>query len=350
MNEEKRSSKELKLSDCMKSPHLISMENVQECNPEWLVPKYIPKGHITLLAGDGGTGKSFIWCKIAAGVSSGRKCFLEQEENAPQKVLFFSSEDSLEYTLKARLKNAGANLENIFSLSLKDETFQDIKFNSSILKEIILESRPALVIFDPLQAFLPPDTQMGQRNAMRNCLNPLIAMGEKLGTTFLIIAHTNKRRGTYGRNRIADSADIWDIARSVMIAGTTQDKNIHYLSHEKSNYGELGKTSLFSIVDGAVKVEGYTDLRDADFVREKDDSFYQAPHRQEAENFIVEYLKEGKQRVTDLDSAAKASGISLGTLKRAKSNLRKSHILGIENEGYGKSKMYYAYLIDQKMT
>lgn len=31
----------------------------------------------------------------------------------------------------------------------------------------------------------------------------------------MVICHTNKRKGAFGRDRIADSADLWDIARSV---------------------------------------------------------------------------------------------------------------------------------------
>ena len=36
---------------------------------------------------------------------------------------------------------------------------------------------------------------------------------------FLIIEHANKQSGVWGRKRIADSADIWDISRSVIMAG-----------------------------------------------------------------------------------------------------------------------------------
>lgn len=337
-------------SDNEKNPLLASLSAIQEKEAEWLVSGYIPKGQINILAGDGGSGKTTAWCGIAAAVSSGNKVFFEPvpedfAKTEPQRVLFFSSEDSLEYTLKARLRKAGANLDNIFSASLKDERFSQIKFNSQLLKELIKEVRPALVVFDPLQAFIPPEIQMGQRNAMRNCLNPLIGIGEEYGTTFLIIVHTNKRQGTYGRNRIADSADVWDIARSVMIAGYTQDNNIRYLSHEKSNYGPLSETALFTVNEGVAEFREYTDRRDADFVRERDFAAYQAPQRQDAEKFIIDYLKNGKQKTADLDEAAKAAGISKNTLGRAKTKLRERNILGMKSVGYGQDKAFYSFLI-----
>ena len=337
-----------------KKPLLVSLSDVEEKEAEWHVWRYMPKGQINVLAGDGGAGKTTIWCGLAAATSNGMRAFFEEEvinpfepeRKEPQKVIFFSSEDSLECTLKARLRKAGANLDNIYSASLKDERFSQIKFNSSLLKDLIKDVKPALVIFDPIQAFIPPDIQMGQRNAMRNCLNPLIGLGEEYGTTFLIVVHTNKRQGVYGRNRIADSEDVWDIARSVIITGTAKD-NIRYLSHEKSNYGELGRTALYTIEDGIAVFKEYCDKRDADFVRERDLSTYQAPQRQSAEAFIVDFLKNGKKPTAELDEAAKAAGITVSTLRRAKEELRNRKILGFKPEGYGQNKVYYSFLFDQ---
>ena len=334
-----------------KQPLLVSLSNIEEREAEWLVSEYMPKGQINIIAGDGGSGKTTAWCGIAAGISNGKKIFFDKSdiftEHEPQKVIFFSSEDSLEYTLKARLRKAGANLENIYSVSLKDERFAQIKFDSPLLREMVEQVRPALVVFDPIQAFIPPDIQMGQRNAMRNCLNPLIGLGEEYGTTFLIVVHTNKRQGVYGRNRIADSADVWDIARSVLITGTTTDKNVRYISHEKSNYGEPGETVLFTIDDGVAVFKDYSDKHDIDFVKERDLAAYQAPQRQDAEKFIIDYLNNGKKPTADLDEAAKAAGVSKSTLSRAKTKLREKGILGVKSEGYGQTKTFYSYLIER---
>ena len=81
------------------------------------------------------------------------------------------------------------------------------------MEKIIRAIKPDLCIFDPLQGYIPTEINMGSRNAMHSCLAPLITLGEELGTAFLIVCHTNKRTGAYDRSRLADSADIWDIAR-----------------------------------------------------------------------------------------------------------------------------------------
>lgn len=334
---------------------LLSVNDVEEKEMQWLVPQYIPKGQITIMAGDGGSGKTTIWCALASAVSSGEKVFFDStpEEFAkcdPKKVLFFSSEDFIEYTLKARLRKSGANLKNIFSLSLRDDKFSELKFNSDLLKQIIEQQRPELVIFDPLQSFIPPNIQMSQRNAMRNCLNPLISLGEQFGTTFLIILHTNKKAGCYGRNRVADSADIWDIARSVLIVGTSPaNSEIRYISHEKSNYDIPGETALFTIDDGVAVFKEYSNKHDVDFVRERDDTARNAPQRQDARQFILDFLRNGKKPTADLDEAAGAAGISRSTLNRTKTEMRKEGILGGCGEGYGKTKVWYSYLIENSL-
>lgn len=155
---------------------LVNLNDITEKEASWLVPQRMPKGQIIILAGDGGSGKTNAWCALAAAISSGKQVFFDETpkeffQAEPQRVLFFSSEDSLEYTLKARLRKAGANFNNIFSVDLKNERFSEIKFNSELLKSLIEDVKPTLVVFDPLQAFVPVDMQMGQRNAMRACLN-----------------------------------------------------------------------------------------------------------------------------------------------------------------------------------
>ena len=154
---------------------LVNLNDITEKEASWLVPQRMPKGQIIILAGDGGSGKTNAWCALAAAISSGKQVFFDETpkeffQAEPQRVLFFSSEDSLEYTLKARLRKAGANFNNIFSVDLKNERFSEIKFNSELLKSLIEDVKPTLVVFDPLQAFVPVDMQMGQRNAMRACL------------------------------------------------------------------------------------------------------------------------------------------------------------------------------------
>ena len=143
------------------------MDSVEEKEPAWLIQDYIPLYQISSLAGDGGSGKTTIWCALAAAVSAGKVPFILDdfpfEPFEPQRVMFFSAEDSFEYTLKRRLRKNGANLSNIYSIDIADDRFQDVKFNSPFLEQLLDKYRPALCVFDPIQAFVPPDIRMGDR-------------------------------------------------------------------------------------------------------------------------------------------------------------------------------------------
>ena len=191
---------------------------------------------------------------------------------------------------------------------------------------------------------------MGDRNAMRNCLAPLIGYGEKYGTTFLIVEHANKQSGVWGRKRIADSADIWDISRSVIMAGETNEKGIRYLSHEKSNYGPTASSILYAIDEEVIRYKGQTDRKDKDFVTAVDYSTRQAPQREEAENFILEFLQDGEKEVSELDDMAAAMSIGKGTLKRAKTQLRQDGKIKTWSSGYGQGKKFYISLLDTPST
>ena len=137
------------------------------------------------------------------------------------------------------------------------------------MADIIRHLKPDLCILDPLQAFLPADVNMAARSAMRNYLESLHELGMETGCTFLIVCHSNKRKCASGRDRLADSADLWDSARSVIMAGYTGEDDIRYLSHEKTNYDKRAETVLFTVTDGLPVVTGRSDLHDSDYISQR---------------------------------------------------------------------------------
>src|SRR5262249_19558829 len=57
----------------------------------WLVPGYLPRGKLVLLAGDGGHGKSTLTLDLAANLTTGRPCLgLEYDPLPPCDVLLIS--------------------------------------------------------------------------------------------------------------------------------------------------------------------------------------------------------------------------------------------------------------------
>ena len=53
------------------------LDAIEEQTPDWLILDYVPMYQITTLAGDGGSGKTTVWCALTAAVSSGKKSFFE---------------------------------------------------------------------------------------------------------------------------------------------------------------------------------------------------------------------------------------------------------------------------------
>lgn len=339
---------------------MLDMESANEEEPEWLVKGHIPKYQVTAIVGDGGAGKTGTWCAIVAAVSSGKRCFLlgdpsgiDLAEDEPQTVLFFSAEDSYKYTLRRKLRKNGANLKNIKTIDIADERFKDVKFDNPFLEQLIDKHRPALIVFDPVQAFIPPNIRMGERNAMRACLAPLIKYGEKYGCTFLIIVHTNKMGGVWGRKRMADSSDMWDLSRCVEMIGETGDPGVRYISQEKSNYGSLKPTVLFSIEDEVIKYRGMSNKKDRDFVTDINYNTRQAPAKEAAKEFILDFLKDGEKEVVELDEFATIESISKNALKEAKSELRKEGKIKTWPIGNGrrdKKKWLIRLVVDDSLT
>lgn len=329
------------------SLEMVSLSDITEKSPEWFIQGYIPKRQITAICGDGGSGKTSVWCAIAAAASRGKQPdFMNDNpflENIDERlVYYFSGEDTAEFTLKRRLRLYDADFENIKTIPISDERFLDVKFNSDFLYQLIAAGKPALCIFDPVEAFIPADLHMSDRNAMRQCLAPLVGYGEKFGTTFIIIIHSNKRSNAWGRNRIADSADFWDLSRSVLIVGQTKDKGIRYLSQEKCNYAKLSETILFSLNDEKITKHGLTTKRDREFMTEASRE-RSAPARDEAREFILDSLRDGEMQIKELDEAAKALGLSQSAMRRAKEQLKDEKAVTLRR-GSGKIPTWYISL------
>lgn len=193
---------------------ITTVDTIKKTNTEWLVRYWIPKGETVLLAGDGGVGKTSLWCRIVADISLGRQCFLEDPDDAQpkenQKCMYFSSEDDTSSRLKELFDNDSAYEKNLLTIERTLENLDKLKrlkLNSDELKLLIMTYRPALCVFDPIQAFLPAGMNMNSRNGIRSCMEVLSTLGKNFDTSFLLVCHTNKRSNTSARNRISNSSD-----------------------------------------------------------------------------------------------------------------------------------------------
>jgi len=333
---------------------VMTLARFSEEDSDWVIPGWIPAGQITILASDGGVGKTTLWVQIAADLSRGRACILDPEGHTREKtkVLFLTNEDSIRKKLKKKLREAGADEEYILALDTKDDKtglLTKVKFGSGELEKILRAVKPDLCIVDPLQGYIPAEINMASRNAMRSCLAPLVTLGEELETAFLIICHTNKRTGAADRSRLADSADIWDIARSVIFAGYTGDKAVRYLSQEKNNYTDLQETVLYGIdAGGKIVKKGHTWKRDRDFMQESATTRV-APQRRDCKDMILSILQREESNAIaskDLKWELELLGFSKTTVDRSCNELRAEKKIEFRTVGAAKkgNRQWYTAL------
>lgn len=353
-----------------------TMDTVPEEEAQWLVPGYIPQGQITLLAADGGVGKTSFWCQLLAALSTGRATLLEEvspkwdsdslsgkadtpaetlsvKQDTPHKErwgAFFSTEDSVRKKLKKKLRLAGAKMMNLITLESSSAALLELRLGSPELSDFIHSYRPALCVLDPIQGFLPHGVNMAARNEIRECLAPLMALGEQVGTAFLLVCHTNKRAGAWGRTRLADSADLWDAARSVLMMGDAGDGR-RYLSQEKNNYGPLQPTRLYTFSDSGLLVPaGLTQKRDREFQLQAQPSA--APKREGCKEFLLQKLQEngGSLPAKELEELAREEGYTKTTVRHSKGELKDSGFLRFRQECVGREKRWWVESLVPPMT
>lgn len=314
------------------------IRNVQTKAVQWLAPGLLPLGEVSLLGADGGTGKGIWQAQLIAYVTTGKTSgFFPVPPPKTGNVLVLTGEDDPSTVLKARYIAAGADLNKIFVMSSDkyfDKAGRLLTIKDAVLADYAVKYDPLLLIIDPLQGFLPEDVEMGSRNQMRSAIVPLRGISKRQNCAALISMHSNKKQGVSGRARLADSSDIWDIARSVLMMGRSKNDGKIYLSHEKASYSAPQQTVLLHIEDTSVEgvhtaravFDGYTDKRDADFIEEK--RFRMAQTKDDTAAAILNTLAEcklGSMVSSELRAAViQETGCSQGTYNRAYGELVKS--------------------------
>ena len=304
----------------------------------WLVPQLLPLGEVSLLGADGGTGKGIWQAQLIAYVTAGKTSgFFPLPPQQTGKVLLLAGEDDPGKVLKARLLAAGADMNRVLCLTADDyfqRTGQPLTLKDEALAKFAAKAGPLLLIVDPLQSFLPAGVEMASRNQMRSILLPLKAIAAARQCAVLLVMHSNKKQGVSDRKRLADSSDIWDMARSVLMMGRSNSDGKIYLSHEKSSYSRPQQTVLLHIEDveldgvrtAQAVFDGYTDKKDADFIKEP--RVRQAQTKEDTRDAILNVLAEsrlGSMASSELRAAVvKEIGCSDRTYERAYADLVRS--------------------------
>ncbi|MDA2928503.1 AAA family ATPase [Acidobacteria bacterium AH-259-O06] len=293
---------------------------------------YLLRRKVNLIEGDPGLGKSYLSLALAAPLSLGKALPGSAEQFAPQRTLILSAEDGVADTIKPRLESMGADLELISAWAAASEkerqywkplTLDDGGFEE--LDREMCKLSPALVILDPLFAFIGEKRDINAANHTRAVMARLANLAEKHDSCIVCIRHLTK--GNRGKSiyRGIGSIDLTAAARSVLLIGKNPGipepfvtKSV--LLHIKHNLTGQGQTLGFEIREGLFYWTGQSEATAGEILA-PEPSPEELSAIEEALRFLKEALADGPVKSTSLDSQRRSLGISERTLLRAKKQL-----------------------------
>lgn len=145
---------------------------------EWLIPGQVLRGHLTVLQGSPGVGKStlfFHWAKILA-------------DNG--KVSLIGKPEDDNSTLKKRFMAAGCPRGKV--LAIDDRAMRQLPFGIGLLRKQIESYGAELVFIDAVKSWMPTDLSKQNDGALRECLEPLAKLAQELKVGIVISRHLTK--------------------------------------------------------------------------------------------------------------------------------------------------------------
>jgi RecA/RadA recombinase len=329
----------------------VLLSEIEPVAVDWLWEGWIPRGKITTIEGDPGTGKSTLTLDLAARVSTGR-ALPGGEETKPEGVVVWGCEDDLRDTVVPRLIAAGADLSRIVAREYVRGTGSweeepPLLDNIEALLADIERVDAALVIVDPLVAFLPPGTNTHNDHAVRHALGPvtLLARGRHVAVT--LIRHLNKGikgNPTYGGG---GSIGFTAAARSALLVANDPDDPLgekRVVAWAKGNLARRQNSLGFRIVEegGGTRIEWTGESRHTAesllAANGRANLFEASP----AEKFLAETLQDGPRPVKDIVEAGRMANLSVKQLQTAADHLP----IKKAREGFGPGSRVVWSLLD----
>ncbi len=221
---------------------------------EWLVPDLVPSRTVTLLGGDGGTGKSLLALQLACAVATdgawlGRGV-------AGGGALFISAEDDnaeLHRRLSDVVRESGATFDNLNRLTLRSLAGEDallatldrsggVLHPTPLFHEIderIADERPALVVLDTLADLFPGNEN--DRAQARHFIGILRGIANRHTCAVLLLAHPSLSGMTTGTGTSGSTAWNNSVRSRLYLDRVVENTDARMLSTKKANYGRVGE-------------------------------------------------------------------------------------------------------------
>ncbi|MFA5702624.1 MAG: AAA family ATPase [Advenella sp.] len=219
------------------------VKNAADLQPrgiEWLWKQWLPTGKLTILAGDGGTGKTTLLLGVIAILTTrgrwpdGTLC--EESGN----VLIWSGEDDVEDTLLPRLIAMGADLERVHFIhgrtneNGEKEPFDPAEDVFLLKKTVAAVGGVKLMMVDPIMSAVKGDSN--KANDVRRGLQAIVDFAVETKAAVIGITHFSKgTKGASPAERVIGSQAFTALARMVWVAARQEEGEDRVLARAKSN-------------------------------------------------------------------------------------------------------------------
>jgi hypothetical protein len=318
------------------APVIVRLSDVKPEPVAWLWPGRIALGKLTLIAGDPGLGKSFLTLDMAARVSRGWAWpDAPGVATTPGGVVLLSAEDGVADTIRPRLDAAGADVARIVALeairSVGDNgresarTF-DLSRDLPALESAIRSVEGCrLVVIDPVTAYLG-GVDSHKNAEIRGLLAPLGAIAERHRVAVVAVTHLNKSGGGPAIYRAMGSLAFAAAARAAWaVSKDKDDPRRRLLLPIKNNIAPDTGGLAYRIeplgVDGCPAVAWEPDAVNVsadDALAGDRDHGGGRTERDDAAEWLRDYLRDGPKLARDVLTESKAAGFSKRTIDRAK--------------------------------
>ena len=329
--------------------HLIYMSDVTPERLVWLSRGRLAAGKLTLLDGDPGLGKSTMLADWSARITRGEP-LPEGDGGTPRGVVLLSAEDGLADTIRPRLEAAGADLARVAALvAVPDPAappgdpgrLPAIPADLADIEKAIHDADAALLIVDPLMAYLGGGTDAHRDQDIRRALAPLTQLAERTGVAVVLVRHLNKAQSSHALYRGGGSIGIIGAARcGLLVAADPDDPERRVLAPIKSNLARPPAALAFRLVAApgtdVARVEwlGETGHTAAALLAVPDDEA--RSEGDDAAAWLAAYLGDGPVEAKDAFADARKAGHAERTVKRAKKVLN----VQTTREGFGPNGRY----------
>jgi hypothetical protein len=232
----------------------VCVADLAEGPVEWLMPGWLARGAVTVLDGDPGLGKSTLTLDLAARVSQGWRlppapAGEPDPGRADRGVLLLTAEDAAAQTVKPRLRLAGADQTRV-QLWQPGGPADAVRFPDGLaaLEALVRRHRAALVVIDPLMAFLGHGVNAHSDADVRRVLGGFHRVAQATGAAVLVVRHLTKASRRSVLYRGGGSVGIIAAARTGwLLAAHPDDPGRRVLAATKGNLSAAPRSLVFRL-------------------------------------------------------------------------------------------------------